>query len=212
MAATGTKRATNPRAGLPRETADENQPEQWRNTTRSTVGIARFNADGTHTIDSIGGDETFYISTADRQRNESIVRDPARKSPFRNGFLIPVDLPGDVPERDFLITNPANVTNDEIAELLDAPVADFETYVKSVTSTTLMHRIHSAVREADAGPRRSKAARDRLKQLDSTNPLVGDNVATGKEAPITPAEAEAGRLKGVGPEPKQYDSLPAGLE
>lgn len=179
--------------------------EEWRNDAAARIGIIRFDRDGHEDMEFIRGGQVFFITKTERKKNQRKVALP-EYDPFTNGTCrLLGGLPEDDDEYESLKSQPASMTDQEIEDLLDGGMPDFEARVVQLTSETALRRILLAAEEQGAAARRLNLLRDRLNGLERRSPVKGDMVTDGdpeleRTAPrMTPGEDDGQ------PGPRRYE-------
>lgn len=155
------------------------QPEEWQNATRSKQGIIRFDRDGREDLEWILGSRVFLITPDERKANQRAVALAAYDG-FTNGtFRLVSGLAQTDPDYHKLVAQPDAMTDEQIDQLLDGSMAEFEAAVTQITSETTLRRLLERADAEGAATRRLNLLRDRLQGLDRRSPMKGDAVTDG---------------------------------
>jgi hypothetical protein len=183
-------------------TSDQVTLEAWRNATRGRVIIQRLGPLGQLVGEIVRGGAVVHITKQERDINES--RAIPELNVFRNGVLMPIDLP-DTPETAELQAN-ANVMNDAaMRSLFKMKLETFQKRIQQITAPWVLESILTVGREVDCSVKQEQAIKERLAQLgggggaaDVTPQPQGEPIGSGM--PSGPGQSRQSR-RGDGPRP-----------
>lgn len=138
--------------------------ETWTNLTQSRHAIKRFSARGDLMDELIAGNKNFHVTTRERHINEERAAD-ADLDPFSNGTFSPVHLIDTTDDADEIASNPALITETEMASLVKANVKVLEKRVKEVRNPVVLERLLEVANQSDATVGRVAVIKDRLNEV-----------------------------------------------
>lgn len=150
--------------------SDPDAPEQWRNESRSTSGILRFDptAKGGRVKELIAGGRTFDITTAERRLTERSIREE-RHNPFRNGKFVPLVLHEGAEDYEQLVADPNLVSAESIAELSKGPIGAMEKKVAQLDKLTVLRRILEVANQEGWATKRLDVLRARIAEVERSD-------------------------------------------
>lgn len=185
--------------------------EGWKNSGKSTLQVWAFSSVyGQMSATLIRGGQTVHLTPAERRMNQDKVLDP-KHDPFTNGTLIPVRIIETEADVEQIRSNPATLTDDQIAELMSGHGNTLKKRLRDISnSVTLMRLLEIGASEAvDASTSKMLAVRERLEEIDPQQAAI---IESDEQAARTAAPAMA-TPGAQGPQaPKGPDAPPMGAD
>jgi len=141
--------------------------ETWKNATRSTVVLKRFDRAGRLTDDVIRGGQTFHITPDERRLNQEIAATDDLDM-FQNGLLAPVKLIETAEDVEQFKSNPNHMSEDDMLALLQSRSAKaFRDRVSEITNPVTLKRLleMAQTEEANATVKQVEFVSSRLQEV-----------------------------------------------
>lgn len=162
--------------------------EAWRNTARGTVGIWHYaGAYGETRMELVPGGGTFHLTPAERRLNQEKALN-AQVCAFRNGTVVPVRTEA-VDDTDEVRSNPAALTDEEVAELVRGHHKTLGRALRDITNPVTLARLLDAARVEEVTLGKINAIEARLVEVAPT-PAPVTEVADVETPPAADAPPE----------------------
>lgn len=125
--------------------------EIWQ-ATNARFGIWKFNRAGQPEAYAVKPNQKVSISVAERQYNDDMNRDRPNTGggPFKNGYLMPVQLVETAEDYAEVVDNPNHLSDDDIKALLKVKQADFAERIEEMENKALLERIYEIASNTDS--------------------------------------------------------------
>ena len=146
-----------------------NDSEVWRNVSKGTAVVYRFDHKGHLKDESVRGGSDVTLTSDERKINQQRARD-ASNDAFSNGMLQPIRLLDTVEDYESIASNPNHIGEDEMQKLFKLPVAKFRDRINEITNIVAMERIRELANDEETGAKLPlvNAANARYEELAPT--------------------------------------------
>lgn len=165
--------------------------EVWKNVSKGTAIVKRYDAQGHLQKETIRSGATFSVSTEERLMHQQGVRN-VENDAYTNGMFQPVKLLDSAEDYQSIASNPNHIEESEMQALFELPVAKFRERIGMITNALAMDRIVEIAHDENTNARLPlvKAADARLAELRTTwqgaEQDGGDGFVDFKVKPVSP--------------------------
>lgn len=140
--------------------------EVWKNTSKGTAVVVRYDNMGHLTKDTVRPGSTFSVSTEERKVHQQGVRNEENDA-YSNGMFQPVKLVESADDYESIAENPNHIEEGEMAALFKLPVAKFRERIALISNALAMDRIVELAEDESTNARLPlvKAAQERRDAL-----------------------------------------------
>lgn len=163
---------------MPRVVDDSSGMETWKNATRSTVVLRRFDRTGKLTDEVVRGGSVFHITPDERRLNQEIAASDDLDM-FQNGLLAPVKLIESAEDVEQFKSNPNHMSEDDMLALLQSRSAKaFQERVSNITNPVTLKRLLEMAAQSDEANATVKQVEFVTARLQEVSPSLYTEVQT----------------------------------